>query len=39
MAKDRRTSDQKRKKKLEERKRKERQTESLAYMGDKIPDG
>ena len=35
MAKDRRTHDQKRKKKLEERKRKARQTESLAYMGEK----
>jgi hypothetical protein len=35
MAKDRRTHDQKRKKKLEERKQKARQTESLAYMGKK----
>ena len=35
MAKDRRTHDQKRKKKLEERKRKARQAESLAYMGEK----
>ncbi len=35
MAKDRRTRDQKRKKKLEERKRKARETESLAYMGEK----
>jgi hypothetical protein len=35
MAKDRRTRDQKRKKMLEERKRKERQAESLAYMGKK----
>ncbi len=36
MAKDRRTRDQKRKKKLEERKRKARETESLAYMGEKF---
>jgi hypothetical protein len=36
MAKDRRTHDQKRKKKLEERKRKARQAESLAYMGKKF---
>ena len=35
MAKDRRTHDQKRKKKLEERKWKARETESLAYMGEK----
>lgn len=35
MAKDRRTHDQKRKKKLEERKRKAREAESLAYMGEK----
>jgi len=35
MTKDRRTRDQKRNKKLEERKRKARLTESLAYMGEK----
>ena len=35
MAKDKRTHDQKRKKKLEERKRKARETASLAYMGEK----
>ena len=35
MAKDRRTRDQKRKKKLEERKQKARQTGSLAYLGAK----
>jgi len=35
MAKDRHSRDQKRKKKLEERKRKARPTESLAYMGEK----
>ena len=35
MAKDRHSRDQKRKKKLEERKRKARQTESLAYLGEK----
>jgi hypothetical protein len=35
MAKDKHSRDQKRKKKLEERKQKARQTESLAYMGEK----
>jgi len=35
MAKDRRTRDQKRKKKLNERKRKARETGSLAYTGGK----
>lgn len=35
MAKDRNTRDQKRKKKLQERKQKARQTESLAYLGKK----
>jgi len=35
VAKDRRTRDQKRKKKLEERKRKARQSKSMAYMGEK----
>ena len=35
MAKDRRTRDQKRKRKLQERKRKANQTASLAYMGEK----
>ncbi|MCB9873621.1 MAG: hypothetical protein H6821_05525 [Planctomycetaceae bacterium] len=35
MAKDKHSRDQKRKKKLEERKRKARPTESLAYMGEK----
>ncbi|MEO8497404.1 MAG: hypothetical protein ABI614_20225, partial [Planctomycetota bacterium] len=36
MAKDRHARDQKRKKKLEERKRKARQNESLAYLGEKF---
>mgnify|MGYP007026205134 FL=1 len=36
MAKDRRTRDQKRKKKLNERKQKARQTASLAYTGEKF---
>jgi len=36
VAKDRRIRDKKRKKKLEERKRKARETESLAYMGEKF---